>query len=181
MTTIQTSPNAVELPRISRNRLTRYGLAGAGVCSVGMGAVGVVVPGLPTTVFLIIAAWCFARSCPWLTDRLIRNRFFGPFVQYLEPGAVMPRRAKVIALSMMWAAIAGSCWLIIAREAPAFVPVVVVLSGVVGTWYIVRQGRGHGRLSTESDRVVRHPLGRHEREHKNPACTTTTGASLKTP
>lgn len=170
----------MELPRISRSRLTRYGLVGAGVCSVGMGAVGVVVPGLPTTVFLIIAAWCFARSCPWLTERLICNRFFGPFVRYLEPGVVMPRRAKVISLCMMWAAIAGSCWLMIAREAPDFVPVLVVLTGVAGSWYIARQGLGRAGDSRESDRVVRHPVGRHEREHKNPACTTTTGASLKT-
>jgi uncharacterized membrane protein YbaN (DUF454 family) len=180
LTTIQTSPAAMDLPRISRNRMARYGLAGAGVGCVGMGALGAVVPGLPTTVFLIIAAWCFARSCPWLTDKLIRNRFFGPFVKYLEPGAVMPRRAKVIAMAMMWTAIAGSCWLIITREAPAFVPVSVVLSGVVGTWFIARQGRRHRMKCADPERVVRHPLGRHERGHKNPACTITTGASSKT-
>ncbi len=171
----------MDLPRISRNRVARYGLASAGVGCVGMGALGVVVPGLPTTVFLIIAAWCFARSCPWLTEKLIHNKFFGPFVKYLKPGAVMPRRAKIIAISMMWTAIAGSCWLIIAREAPAFVPVVVVLSGVVGTWFIARQGRKHHSTVNDSNRAVRHPVGRHERGHKNPTCMTTTGASLKTP
>ncbi len=169
----------MDLPRVSRSRAARYGLAGAGVGCVGMGAVGVVVPGLPTTVFLIIAAWCFARSCPWLTEKLIHNRFFGPFVKYIEPGAVMPRRAKVIALCMMWTAIAGSCWLIVAREAPAFVPVVVVLSGVVGTWFIVRQGRKHRSGVNGPERVVRHSVGRHGRGHKNTLSTPAPGTPLK--
>jgi uncharacterized membrane protein YbaN (DUF454 family) len=184
LTTIQTNPMAVQLPRVSRNRVTRYGLATAGVGCVGMGALGAVVPGLPTTVFLIIAAWCFARSCPWLTDKLIHNRFFAPFARYLVPGAVMPARAKAISIGVMWVAIAASCWLIIARESPGFVPVTVVLSGVVGTWFIVRQGRKHGVKSNDPERIVRHPLGRtvgrQERGHKNPACTITTGASSKT-
>ncbi len=175
---------AVHLPRISRSRVARCGLAGAGIGCVGLGAVGAVVPGLPTTVFLIIAAWCFARSCPWLTDKLIHNRFFAPFARYLVPGAVMPRRARIISIGVMWAAIAASCWLIIAREAPAFVPVTVVLSGVVGTWFIARQGRRHDVKSSDTERIVRHPLGRtvgrQERGHKNPACTITTGASSKT-
>ena len=179
---------AMDLPRVSRNRVARYGLAGAGVGCVGMGALGAVVPGLPTTVFLIIAAWCFARSCPWLTEKLIHNRFFGPSVKYLEPGAVMPRRAKVIALAMMWTAIAASCWLIIARESPAYVPAVVVLSGIAGTWFIARHGLGQVRGNrvdpADPERIVRHPLGRtvgrQERGHKNPACTITTGASSKT-
>ena len=65
-----------------------------GLVCVGLGAVGVVVPGLPTTVFLIIVSWCFTRSCPWLERKLIRNRFFGPFVRFMEPGAVMPTRAR---------------------------------------------------------------------------------------
>lgn len=122
-------------------RAVRWALAGLGMGCVGMGALGAVVPGMPTTVFLIMATWCFARSCPWLSDRLVHNRFFSPFTKYLVPGAVMPRRAKVISCMVMWLAIAGSCVLVVVREAPWFVPVAIVASGVVGTWCIARQGR----------------------------------------
>ena len=55
---------------------TIYALLGT-LC-VGLGAIGTVVPGMPTTVFLIVAAWLYARSCPGLHRRLIEHRVFGP-------------------------------------------------------------------------------------------------------
>lgn len=121
-------------------RAVRWSLAGVGVCCVALGAVGAVLPGLPTTIFLIMATWCFTRSCPWLSDKLVHNRFFSPFTKYLVPGAVMPPRAKAIAMSAMWLAIAGSSVLLFWREAPLWVIAAVAASGVVGSWCIVRQG-----------------------------------------
>lgn len=115
-------------------------LAGTGIGCVGLAGVGAIVPGLPTTVFLIIAVWCFTRSCPWLTDRLVRNRFFGPFLRYLEPGAIMPRRAKVVAISAMWLAIIFSCTLLLFRSISPIIPAIIMLSGIIGTVCIVRQG-----------------------------------------
>lgn len=144
----------------TRSAPARYALAAAGVGSVGLAGVGVVVPGMPTTVFLIIAAWCFARSCPWLTDRLIRNRFFAPFVRYLEPGARMPRRAKIISICIMWTAIALSSALVIARGAPAFVPAIIAALGLAGTWCIARQGCRVRTTNKARARVVRHSPGR---------------------
>lgn len=126
---------------VARGTAWRWGLASVGVLCVGLGAVGAVVPGLPTTVFLIIASWCFARSCPWLERKLIRNRFFGPFLRYLEPGVRMPARAMWTTLAVMWAAIGVSCWTILAGEAPAFVAPSVVAAGLVGSWFVVRLAR----------------------------------------
>lgn len=127
-------------PEPQQVRAFRYGLAAAGVGCVGFAAVGVVVPGMPTTIFLIMATWCFARSCPWLTDRLIRNRFFGPFLKYLEPGVTMPRRAKAVAMLLMWTAIAVSCGLLVARGVSLWIPAIIVAAGVVGSICIARQG-----------------------------------------
>ncbi len=124
------------------SRSTRALLAGTGVCAVGLAGVGVVVPGMPTTIFLIVAAWCFARSSPGLTDRLIRTRFFRPFLSYIEPGARMPRQAKVAAISIMWLAIAGSCALLVTRDVTPVVPALIAALGVIGTVCIVRQGKG---------------------------------------
>jgi uncharacterized membrane protein YbaN (DUF454 family) len=90
---------------VAQHRAVRWWLAAVGVLSVGLGGLGVIVPGLPTTVFLIIASWCFVRSCPLLERVLIRNRFFAPFLKYTQPGAVMPLKARVISTGAMWAAI----------------------------------------------------------------------------
>jgi len=116
----------------------RWALAALGVLAVSVGALGVVVPGLPTTIFLIIASWCFAKSCPWLETRLIRNRFFRPFLVYLEPGAAMPRQAKISAMVLMWLAISVSSAVFLARG-DWIIALPVVLAGAVGTWFIARR------------------------------------------
>lgn len=123
----------------TRSLPARWMLAGAGVVFVIIGGVGVVVPGLPTTVFLIIASWCFARSCPWLERRLIRNRFFGPFLHYLEPGVRMPLRARLITMGAMWTAVLISSALALSHN--AWISAGIVLAGCVGTIVIWRKGR----------------------------------------
>ena len=56
----------------SQRRLVRAGWIGLGCVAIGMGGVGLVLPGLPATVFFIVAAWAFARSSPrlerWVLD-----------------------------------------------------------------------------------------------------------------
>ncbi|MCC5824289.1 MAG: YbaN family protein [Phycisphaerales bacterium] len=185
MTAIQTKPDAIgpgadQTARVYPTGVARYSLAGLGLGCVGMGALGVVVPGLPTTIFLIIASWCFARSFPSLTERLIHNRFFGPFLKYIQPGTVMPRKAKIIAAAMMWTAIAISCWMFSLAETPLWIPVLVISAGLVGTWCIARQGRRTKLRLAEIERTCNHPVGRTVPAHKNPACTTTTAGYSKT-
>jgi uncharacterized membrane protein YbaN (DUF454 family) len=99
-------------------------------------------------VFLIAAIWCFTRSCPWLEEKLVRSRFFAPFQPYLEPGARMPRRARIAALVMMWTAIGVS--LVVLGQGLGGVGLGVirgglVLAGVVGTVVLMRVGRGPRR------------------------------------
>jgi len=124
---------------VSRSRLGRWVLAAAGVVSVGLAALGAVLPGLPTTIFLIAASWCFARSCPWLEERLIRTRLFRPFLGYLD-GAAMPRRAVVVALVVMWTAVAVSTVALLAGEKPRpWIAGVVLAAAAVGSVFVVRR------------------------------------------
>lgn len=109
---------------------------GAGFVGVGVGSVGVVVPGLPTTVFFVFAAWCFSRSSPRFERWVLGLPTVGPLVRDYRAGLGMPRRAKVIAVTMMWAAVAISG--VVLRDRPA-VAVAVVAAGAVGTWFIVRR------------------------------------------
>lgn len=121
----------------------KVGLAALGLLCVALGAIGAVVPGMPTTVFLVMASWAFTRSCPWLERKLVYNRFFAPFTKYLRPGAVMPLRAKVFALVLMWASIAASIALAeIPSPAVWWMRGTTVALGLVGTWFILRWRRG---------------------------------------
>lgn len=131
-------PTAATCP-VHRSSPYRWLLAAAGMLCVGLAAVGVVLPGMPTTVFLIMAAWCFTRSCPWLEERLVRAPLFRPFQPYLEPGAPMPLRARVVALVAMWTAIITS---VVILDAGLAVSGGLLAAGAVGSVVIVRIRRG---------------------------------------
>jgi uncharacterized membrane protein YbaN (DUF454 family) len=107
--------------------LRRWTFALLGVVSVGVGFLGVLLPGLPTTVFLIFASYCFTKSCPWLEDKLVRAPIFRPYQRYLDREATMPLRARIVTIAMIWVASATSCG-------------VLYLGGKLDTWFVVTIG-----------------------------------------
>jgi uncharacterized protein len=70
----------------------------AGLVAVALGGIGIVVPGLPTTVFFIVAAWCFSRSSERMERWVLGLPRIGPMVADHRNGLGMPFRAKVIAI-----------------------------------------------------------------------------------
>lgn len=78
-----------------------------GFLFVGLAALGVVLPVLPTTPFLLIAAACFARSSPRFYDWLMTNRVFGPLIRDWREHRSIPLRAKILAVALI-AAVGGS-------------------------------------------------------------------------
>ena len=92
----------VPVSRPPAGRVKRWSFVALGACCVGLGGVGIVVPGLPTTVFLIAASYFFSRSCPALTDRWLRRGVFAPYMRYADEGRPMPFHARVVALVFMW-------------------------------------------------------------------------------
>src|SRR4051812_30638426 len=72
-----------------------------GWVAVAVGTVGIFVPGLPSTVFFIIAAWCFARSSPRFEAWLLSLPHVGPLIADHRAGLGMPRRAKQWAIAMI--------------------------------------------------------------------------------
>ena len=138
---------------VARHRVVRGCWFVVGWMAVGLGGVGIIVPGLPTTVFFIIAAWCFGRSSPRFERWVLDLPRIGPMVRNYRDGLGMPRRAKVAAISMMWAAILISAVLL--RDRPAFVVVVIAL-GFVGSAYILWRvpSRPH---STEREAIPSRP------------------------
>lgn len=72
-----------------------------GLFFLALAILGVVLPGLPTTPFLILAAWFFARSSEKWHRRLLDSQLFGPLLQSWEQGRCISLRIKVVALVSM--------------------------------------------------------------------------------
>jgi uncharacterized membrane protein YbaN (DUF454 family) len=79
----------------------RIALLICGWCNVALGVIGTVVPGMPTTVFLIIALWAFTRSSPRLRCWLYEHPRYGPALRDWDRHGVIPPRAKRLAAAMM--------------------------------------------------------------------------------
>lgn len=103
---------------------------GAGLLALGTGIVGIVVPLLPTTPFVILAAFCFARSNPRLEAWLLRHPRFGPMIRAWRARRVIPLRAKQLAWTMMVVGSAWSWWVLPVRW--GWVPAACCL--VLGFW-----------------------------------------------
>ena len=76
-----------------------------GWCCVGMAFIGVFVPGIPTTIFLIVALWAFARSSKKFHSWLLNHKRFGPILQNWESHKVVPRNAKILMVILQISAV----------------------------------------------------------------------------
>jgi hypothetical protein len=108
---------------------------GLGLLAVGLGIVGLALPLLPTTPFMLLAAACFARSSPRLHDWLLGHRIFGPTIRDWRDYRAINPRAKRMAITAMAAAfglsvLLGLGWKVLAVQA-------VVLM-VMGSWIWTR-------------------------------------------
>lgn len=119
----------------SRHRSVRYALLAIGWLSVLLGVIGIFVPVLPTTPFLLLAAACFVRSSRRFYLWLVNHRHLGPWIRdYLE-GNGIPLKGKVYAIGLMWVSIGLSCYLVPMPWARAF----MLTSAVLVSLYILRQ------------------------------------------
>ncbi len=85
-----------------KNSVVRVLLIILGLISLGMGVLGIFLPLLPTTPFMLLSAFLFIRSSDKLYQWLINHRLFGKYIHdYLE-NRTIPRRVKWITLSLLW-------------------------------------------------------------------------------
>lgn len=118
-----------------RNPAVRLALLAVGWLSVALGVIGIFLPVLPTTPFLLLAAACFMRSSRRFYLWLVLHPRLGPWIRdYLE-GQGIPRKAKIYAIVLMWSSIALSCYLVPLPWARAF----MLTSAVLVSVYILKQ------------------------------------------
>jgi uncharacterized protein len=106
-----------------------------GWCAVGLALAGVMVPGLPTTVFVLAASYCFSRSSPRFERWLRENRWLGPPLQRFAAAGGMPPSAKRAALVAMWTAVLVSSALLAAMHWAAALATIGL--GAIGTLTIL--------------------------------------------
>ena len=98
---IQQTPDQRKFPRqvkVTRSRPLKWFYISLGTLSVGLGFVGIFIPVLPTTAFLLLAAWFYARSSERFYNWLLSNRLFGKYLtSYLE-GKGVPLKTKIVSL-----------------------------------------------------------------------------------
>ena len=119
--------------RIVLQKFKKLLLVTIGLIFLGLGIIGYVLPGLPGTIFLIIAATLFVRSSDRLYNFVVKNRLFGRQVgDFLETGA-MPLKAKIISVVSIW--IFSLISIFLAPYTWLFKGPVLILA-IVGTIYI---------------------------------------------
>lgn len=96
-----------------------------------LAGIGAVLPGMPTTVFLIGASFCFSKSSPRFHAWLLANRWFGPRLAVWAETGGMPRSAKRAALGAMWTAVTISSVVLLAVHPVASVATIGL--GLAGT------------------------------------------------
>lgn len=126
-------PDAAEA--FQRSRIVRGLLWLAGSVSLLLGLIGVLLPGLPTTPFVLLAAACYAKASPRLHAALLQHRLTGPLLRDWEKHRSLTRRTKTIAVVSMVVMVSFSIWSFSHR--PIAQAVLVVL-GAVGAWVVLR-------------------------------------------
>ncbi len=116
-------------------RLQRSLLVVAGVVSLVLAVAGAILPGLPTTPFVLLAAACFAKSSPRLHAWLLANRWLGPMVRDWEANHSLPLKVKWLATTMMSIMVTLSAWHLLHRP---WLAALVVGAGLVGAWVVWR-------------------------------------------
>lgn len=128
------SDGSMSLRSSARERIVRGGLIVSGTLFAGLGLVGVFIPLLPTTPFLLLAAACYAKGSGKCHAWFLNNRWFGKYVsEYLEKRGV-PKRTKVVLIALLWLTI-GYSTIFLAPQVLLKLIMIAVAIGV--SWHIL--------------------------------------------
>lgn len=92
--------------------LLKFFLILIGCISTGLGILGIALPLLPTTPFLLLGAACFVRSSDKLYNWLVNNKWLGPYIEGFRSGKGIPMKAKIFIISFMWISVSFSIFAI---------------------------------------------------------------------
>jgi uncharacterized membrane protein YbaN (DUF454 family) len=121
----------------SANPIVRSLWVGFGSIFVVLAGIGVFVPGLPTTSWLVLAAYCYGRSSQRLFLWLLTNRMFGSsLLAYYRSGKALPFHSKIIICGLISFVSLGSIWYITKLGDPGFGQTLIAIVAIVGVWWV---------------------------------------------
>jgi uncharacterized membrane protein YbaN (DUF454 family) len=132
-----------------RERAIRAFWVTCGTLSLALGIIGIFLPVLPTTPFVLLAAACFARGSERFHHWLVTHHRFGPLVRDLQAHRSIPLRAKCLALSMMWTSMSVTAWLMRARPLASITLIAIALA--VTVWMVCLPTRPRGGYPQTGD------------------------------
>lgn len=91
--------------------MKKYLLIFTGTLFIGLGIIGIFIPLLPTTPFILLAAACYAKSSEKFYNKLINSKLLGKHLKNYREGKGIPIKIKVYAIFLLWAAILTSLFL----------------------------------------------------------------------
>ncbi len=109
-----------------------------GTLSLILGVIGIALPLLPTTPFLLLSAALYAHASPRLHRWLLNNRILGEYIRNYTENHAMPLRAKLTSVTLVWASLLY-CALYVARGT-LWVQITFILLAIAITWHILSLG-----------------------------------------
>ncbi len=119
---------------IVHNRLVRGTLILAGTFFLGLGIIGIFVPILPTTPFLLLATACYARSSKRFYNWLLNNKWFGNYIRNYREGKGVPLKVKILSIFFLWITIIVSAVFVVTI---IFIKVILILIAIAVTIHIL--------------------------------------------
>lgn len=117
------------------DRLLRGTWIVAGTFFLGLGILGVFLPLLPTTPFLLLAAVCYAKSSKRAYNWLLNNKLFGSYIKDYREGKGVPFKVKVLSISLLWLTMIFSAMFFVHI---LFVRIILILIAIVITIHILK-------------------------------------------
>lgn len=126
---------ADRMPEPKTGRIKKWVLVSVGCTALALAVLGVVLPGLPTTPFVLLAAACFAKASPQLHSWLLEHRLLGPMVRDWEMHHSLSLKVKCLSTSLMLAMVFLAVWQL--RQSLWAAGAVLTL-GCIGAWVVWR-------------------------------------------
>ena len=120
----------------ARQKVVQSFFFGAGTVCLALGAIGIVLPIVPTTPFLLLALACYVRSSKRMTKWILNNKYFGDYIRRYREGKGIPLKTKVLALTILWITIGFSAFFMVHKW--LIVQLILFAVAVAVTVHLVR-------------------------------------------
>jgi len=130
---------------IKQKVITYYLLTAIAFISLGLGLIGIVLPVLPTTPFVLLSAGIFSVSSPQRAKRLEKSKIFGSYLRHWRTHQGVPLRIKVRAIIVLWAGLILS--IVLAKS--NIVSIILPIIGIIVTLHLVLIKTDKGEVTDE--------------------------------